>query len=48
LREPKVNPVMIGSGIPAICMDDTTAKLELKTHKIYDSGVVLLHYTFKQ
>ena len=43
----KVNPVLLGSGIPLILGLDTHVDMELTDTKRYDSGVVLLSYLVK-
>ncbi len=43
----KVNPVLLGSGIPLLLGLDAHVNLELTDTKRYDSGVVLLSYLVK-
>jgi dihydrofolate reductase len=40
----KVNPFLMGSGIPLFSGVIQQTALELTEHKIYNNGVVLLHY----
>jgi dihydrofolate reductase len=41
----KLNPVLFGSGIPLISKIPKWVRLELKSSKTYNNGVVLLHYS---
>ncbi len=43
----KLNPVVLGSGIPLFLGNIETTALELTDRKIYDNGVLLLHYRVK-
>jgi dihydrofolate reductase len=40
----KLNPVMFGSGIPLFSDDAGTTPLKLTGTKVYECGIVLLHY----
>jgi dihydrofolate reductase len=44
----KVNPILIGSGIPLISKTEKLIDMELIDSKIYENGVVLLHYRVKE
>ena len=44
----KLNPLLLGSGIPLFSGVVPPADLELARSKIYRNGVVLLHYRVKQ
>ena len=44
----KVNPLLLGSGIPFFSGDVRTAQLELSESKIYRCGVAVLHYQAKR
>jgi dihydrofolate reductase len=44
----KLNPVLLGSGIPLFSGAVATTALELTSSKIYKSGVVRLHYRVKR
>jgi dihydrofolate reductase len=43
----KVNPFLMGSGIPLFSEVIQQTAFELTEHKIYNNGVVLLHYKVK-
>jgi dihydrofolate reductase len=43
----KINPFLMGSGIPLFAGIIQQAALELTEHKIYDNGVLLLYYRVK-
>ena len=43
----KLNPVMFGSGIPLLSKRDGLIDLELTGNKVYENGVLLLHYKVK-
>jgi len=43
----KLNPVLFGSGIPLFSGIAKQADLELANTKIYENGVILLHYRVK-
>lgn len=43
----KLNPVLFGSGIPLFSAGINQTNLELINNKIYNNGVVLLHYQVK-
>lgn len=43
----KVNPFLMGTGIPLFAGTISQTALELGDRQIYDNGVVLLHYTIK-
>jgi dihydrofolate reductase len=40
----KLNPLLIGPGIPLFSRMDRPRRLELTSHKVYDNGVLLLSY----
>lgn len=44
----KINPVLIGSGIPLLSGISERIDLTLKAHKIYDNSIAVLHYTLKR
>lgn len=44
----KVNPFLMGSGIPLFSGEIHQTALALADRKIYDNGVVLLHYEVKE
>ncbi len=44
----KINPVVLGSGIPLFSTIDTDAQLTLESSEAYDNGVVLLSYNVNQ
>jgi dihydrofolate reductase len=44
----KLNPVLLGSGIPLFSKTIKQSDLELVDSKVYRSGVVLLHYNLKR
>jgi dihydrofolate reductase len=44
----KVNPLLLGSGIPLISDMGKYVDLELIDSRVYDSGVVLLSYRVKK
>ena len=44
----KVNPLLLGSGIPVMSDIGKYVDLELIDSKIYDTGVVLLSYRVKK
>jgi dihydrofolate reductase len=44
----KLNPLLIGSGIPLFAENFKVTDLELTGSKMYQSGVVLLHYRVKK
>jgi dihydrofolate reductase len=43
----KVNPILLGSGIPLFSGIVQQTSLELTDSKIYDNGFMLLHYRVK-
>jgi dihydrofolate reductase len=44
----KMNPFMMGSGIPLFSIMISQTDLELISHKIYQNGMLLLHYQVKK
>lgn len=40
----KLNPVLLGEGIPVVAQLPSHVPLRLLSHKAYESGLVLLHY----
>ncbi|MCI0487833.1 MAG: dihydrofolate reductase family protein [Blastocatellia bacterium] len=44
----KVNPILIGSGIPLLSNAERPIDMELTGSKIYENSVVLLHYQVKK
>ena len=44
----KLNPALFGAGIPLLCRSDKLIELELTDSKIYETGVLLLHYRVKK
>jgi dihydrofolate reductase len=44
----KLNPILLGSGIPLFAPSIDRARLDLKSSKTYDSGVTLLRYRVKR
>jgi dihydrofolate reductase len=43
----KLNPVLFGSGIPLFSRSSSPIDLELTDSKVYENGVLLLHYRVK-
>jgi dihydrofolate reductase len=43
----KLNPVLFGSGIPLLSRSAGLINLELTSSKVYENGVLLLHYQVK-
>ena len=41
----KINPILLGKGIPLFKENTMTKKMILKYHKAYSNGVVFCHYT---
>jgi dihydrofolate reductase len=44
----KVNPVLLGAGIPLFARAIEKADLELASGKVYENGFVLLHYRLRR
>ncbi|NJM60028.1 MAG: dihydrofolate reductase [Oscillatoriales cyanobacterium RU_3_3] len=44
----KLNPVIIGAGIPLFSKAVSTTNLELRERKIYNNGFMLLHYRLQK
>jgi dihydrofolate reductase len=44
----KLNPILLGSGIPLFSGAIKQSNLELVDSKVYSSGVILLHYRVKR